>query len=619
MGSRDATVQIRASKKKLRGDLAGSKKLFMGTFRDIGRGAKNAVGALGVFGAMNGGFALGKEVLDFENTLTRVAIQAGDVGKLDSLRASAKGIGKEFGLSQLAVAKGQKSLVDLQGVAGVSTAKLRILAQTSLATGVEMEDLTGTIFALQNAFGLADAKDLEGALSGAIAVGKAGSVPLEEMNLLLQQMAKEFARFSGTGRKSAVELAATFQLLREGFGSGAEAKTGLKAFLVAVDKNDKKFRRFGITVSKTGKDGVRRMLPMTKILDQMIKKNIVNRKGFAKLIGSAEGRQAARILVEQRKKLDELTDSGLKSNAVQKDAAAFLASNAGKQQKALAAAKQALVDLATPERIEKFTDALGKMADIIAFAADNVEVLLAATVAWKAAGLAAGAFKAARAFTLLGDNAGAAQKALSGFRGETTAGTLGRFAAGAAALAGGFALGAGAQKLAKETGVSGGIAEAFGLGGLKRRAIRQKQEKQEQRNIESQSVSTLVEADAISSEGVVNQALVRSLRKAQAQGQELSPLQQAAETALGGKTGLATTDLGTFSQFADPSRFAPETSEMTAELARLNENLAKSIAETQRQNEINEKLAEKDVVLKVDGREIARAGKNSDVGKRSPR
>ncbi len=80
---------IRADNRRLRGDLNKSRKMFGKTFTKIGKGIRGKLsGALGGLGGLAAGLgvaAIAKDVLDFEETLTRLGIQAGTSASDDSI------------------------------------------------------------------------------------------------------------------------------------------------------------------------------------------------------------------------------------------------------------------------------------------------------------------------------------------------------------------------------------------------------------------------------------------------------------------------------------------------------------------------------------------------------
>lgn len=464
MPKRAADIEIRARNRKLRRDLRQSEKTIFGFGQRAGKGLKSSfrasIGNLAALGSAGGLAAVGKEALDFERSFTRLGIQAGEGFDAKSFRSSFDSISKSMGVSRTQVLGMANAIVNLEGAAGLSTDKVEVLTKASLATGAAMDEMAGIAFALRNAFGIEETKEMEQALSAVIEAGKRGSVPLAEMNRVLQQQAQAFSRISATGPQGAAEFAAAVQVARKGFGSAAEVGTGIKAFISQLDTAERKLRGYGITVKKTGKDGRRTLRPMGDILDEIAKSRLFKKDLLADVFGSVEAREFVKTMIANREEFDKIVRVAGKSNAVSEDSAKFLESTAGRMDKTVVRLKAVFAEAFTPERLETVVGIAEILADTVAFVADNVRVLVAAWASFKALQIAVSLGKAATAASQL---ASAATGAADGLAATGAAGKGARLVAMAANVArvGGALTAAGAAGFALGTALD----EALDLSG----------------------------------------------------------------------------------------------------------------------------------------------------------
>lgn len=584
--------------------------------RKLRAGFTAATGGLLAFGTFEGLASLGREALTLDKTLTRIGIQAGGAVNLDKLRAGAARLGKDLGVGRGAMVEVVNEIVNLEGAAGVSVAKMELLGRASVATGANLKDLAGLSFGLNNAFQFDNMAEAEKALSGVIEAGKAGSVPLGKLNVVMQQQAKNFARFGASGAEGAIQLAAFFQVARRGFGSEGEAGTGMKSFFDQIEQNEGKIKGLGAVLRKSGKVGKGEFLDILDIFDELERVGATKHKFFTQAFTSSEARQFLRTVEGERKTrkvdgkkllgLDDIIAAGKKSNAVQEDSAKFLESRAGRMEKSLTRVKEAFLDLATPENLESFAQAASKVATAIEFIADSIPAMVAGFAAFKALGMArhfgAVAASAAAAAADIVDpterlaaqgkagKAGRAQKALGGLG----AGLVGF---GVGQVIGGAVVGARQEEFARQKA----------------------QQEAALTETERASAATLalVEAGLVSEEGTLDPAFARQLRVKQLRGQELSPLEQAGETALAGFEEVRTASSGIASQLGFVRRGGPtrralvstEEGVFTATMQAQQDALMQILEELKRRP---------DTVVEVDGEAIIRATENSQNKKRAP-
>ena len=393
MALAEATALIRASNKKLRGDLRKSRKMFDRSFKktgkDIRRSLKGALAPLGVAVGVAGVAAIGREVLTFEQTLADLEIQAELSGdKMAELRGTIDDLSSANAQSRASLAAAALALVNLQGAGGASAEKLKVLSDAALATSTPVEELAGLIFSLENAFGLADPTDLRLGLDAIITAGKKGAIPLNEMNQILQSSGVTFARFSATGVDGAADLAAALQILRRGFGQASEAGTGLESLLALLETREVELGKAGIKV----RDQAGNLRPLLDIVDEISKTGIIDDpEKFNKAFGKRkEARKALILLSETTDEVRDLSAAAKGSDAIMSDVAKRRETDAFKITKAFNDMKEAIARSFTPERIESFARGMTQLARILEFMIDNAEIFIGLWAAFKISGLVSG-------------------------------------------------------------------------------------------------------------------------------------------------------------------------------------------------------------------------------------
>ena len=379
-----AKAVVRADNRKLRGDLAKSRSMFGRTFSKIGKGVKGslkmALSPLGVGAGALGIAAIGQEVLSFEESLTRIAIQANMSGKAtDKMRQEMLALGKETGLSRQEVAATATSLINLTGDIDFTLSSMRVLADANAATGASMEDLAGLAFSLKESFGLVEPEELAQGLSAIITAGKEGAIPLGEMSVILQQLSASFKDVGGLGKGGAADLAAALQVLRPAFGTAAEAGTGLQSMMTALKKKSVDLAKNGIQVfEKDAATGEKTFRGLRSILDDLAASPLAKDPALlVKTLGRVEAEKAVKAWTEGRDRFEELAESARRSSAVQEDADRYRSSSAGKLKKSLNDAKETVADTFTPNRIKMFANAMEDLAKVLGFMVDNAAAFAA--------------------------------------------------------------------------------------------------------------------------------------------------------------------------------------------------------------------------------------------------
>ena len=429
-GERNANINVRLRDKKLRSDRRRVERQLKETGKSAGKklggGFRTALGSIATFGTVGGLASIGKEALDFERSFTRLDIQAGKGFDASAFRSSIDDISMSMGVGKTQVLGMATAIVNLEGAAGLTTEKLDVLTRASVATGSSMEDMAGIGFALRNAFDIKEADELEASLSRLINIGKQGSVPLNELNAVLQQQATTFAKVSAAGAEGAAQFAALVQVGRKGAGSASEVGTQIKALIDNLATAAPKLKAFGVNVQTVGKDGVKNFKPIGTILDDIGKSRLMKDETLlARVFGSSEARKLLQTVKANRAEFDGLIESSRGALDVQQDSDKFLQSSAGRVDKALIKIKASFQEAFTVDRIEQVVEVAEILADVIGFATEHVWGLVAA---W-------GAFQALKVASLLSTAAGAASALASSSAGA--AGGIG--SAGKAADAANFA------------------------------------------------------------------------------------------------------------------------------------------------------------------------------------
>lgn len=445
-----ATALIRGDTTRLNRDLSKARGMFARTFRGIRnnvRGAlSSALAPLGLIGGAAGFAAIGRDVLQFEDQLNRIGIQANMAPEaIEAMRASMLNLSKTSGIARGDIVGAGTALINLTGDIEFTKRNLDVLARANLATGATMQDLAGLSFALGNAFGLADPAEVEKGLSAITEAGKRGAIPLAQMSVILQQVAASFEGVTAGGVEGAAELAAALQVARRGFGTAEQAGTGLQAMMTAFAKKAGKLEKAGIRVfDKDPATGEKRFRNIGKILDDFQNSKLLKDPTLmAKALGRVEAVKTIQVLTKFRGAFDELAEGAKGSNAIQEDALKRTQSTAFKIQKAVNDLKERLADVFTPARIQKFADALEKMVELVEKLIDNWKIVALTIGAIKLGGLVGSFSSLATMSATAAGNAGR----LSGTVGRTTgkvgklAGKIGVLGQAVEALAIGFAVG----------------------------------------------------------------------------------------------------------------------------------------------------------------------------------
>ena len=419
--TRPAEIALSASDKRLRRDLARSKRHVQQFARDVGGsmsgGFKSAFGQIGALGTIGGLAAVGSQVLDVNRTLTRLGIQAGvSQSSITALHKRMLDLSDATGVSTAELAAGASEIVTLTGDYKFATDKLALFATVSNATGAAMRDVAGTAAALKQNLSI-DSNDLEEAFNIMLVQGKAGSVELSDLASLLAGIAPQFASLNSEmnqGPKALAELGAALQVAKQGFGTSAEAVTGLQALFKALTSKAAKFK--GVQIfQKDPKTGVKRMRAFSDIIRDISESRLAkDPTKLAKAFGSVEALRTFTQLSEKYGEFQTLQRNAMGKNALREDDVRYSESAAGRIEVAWERMQNAVAREFTADRVELLASAAIKLAEAVGFVVDNAGNLALALGAIKVAQFSATLLQLSGSMGVVGAASAGTATALTG-------------------------------------------------------------------------------------------------------------------------------------------------------------------------------------------------------------
>ena len=379
---RPARIRLEAPSGKLEADLRAAqaklRKFENATKRGRGRGSKSTgaqllsaarvgTGALEKAGSsLFDAFAGGVEgAVDLERGLTRFQI-AGNISAqaMFEMRNSLIAVASATGITRSELLAGAASYLAITGDADGARNSVALFAKVANASGASMADVANTAASLRENLKI-DPKDFEGAFSALIVQGKAGAIELRDLSQELSGVAPQFAQFAkGSGLAGLATMGAALQAGRKGFASASEAATGLRALIVAINRNAARFKSGGVRVfDRDARTGKKTLRGFREIIDDIAKSRLAKDPTLlTKAFGSDEAKRFYDQLVLNRDLLDELERKSADGGAVSTDALAYQQSAAGKLEQAMEKLKISIASAFTPERIQDFAAALQSIA-----------------------------------------------------------------------------------------------------------------------------------------------------------------------------------------------------------------------------------------------------------------
>lgn len=361
---RNARVEVTASTSKFDAGLRDARKKL----RSFGGDVRGAFGKVsGVAGKIAGGLGAGLgmaipggvadivgDVLAAEKALTRFQI-AGDrtPAQMEEFRASLSRVAGATGVARQELIDGAAAYVALTGDADGAAGSMEMFAKVANATGASVSDIAATAASMRDNMKI-DPKDFEAAFSALHVQGKAGAVELRELAQVMSGVAPQFSKFDGGGGAAGLaELGATLQVLRKDFGTTSEAATGARALFGALVRGSAKLKKVGVEVFNP--DGTKRNF--TAIIDDILKADL-GEPMLQKILGSDEALRSIGALRTHRGLLTEITAASKDQGAIERDAATFRQSSAGRLAASMEQLKASVADVFTPERIQAFAGAI---------------------------------------------------------------------------------------------------------------------------------------------------------------------------------------------------------------------------------------------------------------------
>lgn len=348
------------------------------------RRGKSASGAIaGFVGGMTSSFTSGamsfvadsaRDVMDVERSLTRLQIAAGRTpAEMEGFRAKMSEVSQATGIARGELVAGAAAYTALTGDAAGAETAMGMFAKVANASGASMADIAKTAAAMKDNLGI-EPKDFQAGFDVLITQGKAGAIELNELATLLAGLAPSFAQFKGGGgAKGLADLGAAFQVARKGFGSAAEAATGVRALMVSINRNAKKFQDAGVKIfQKNPRTGKKELRGFNDILTSIDKKQFDSTKLF-ELFGSDEAKRAYDQQIANRDLARQLSTESQGSNAVEKDHQKWMESSAGRMQTAWNSLRESIANALTPERIEAFAKVMERVVGLAGDAAKIFE------------------------------------------------------------------------------------------------------------------------------------------------------------------------------------------------------------------------------------------------------
>lgn len=394
-----ADIEIGAKTTRLAAGLRAARSMVSGFASTAARGIGSAFSAvnsklkLGDTGKAAAGHLLGgigergldslidgaTAVRDFERNLKRYEITtSGSAASTAAMRSQIAALSKETGIAREEILAGASTYVALTGDAKGASDAMAAFARISQASGASVADVANATAALRTSMGL-EAKDIEAVFSGLIVQGKAGAVEIKDMAGELATLAPQFANFrGGKGVEGIREMGAAFQVIRTGAGSASEAATQFQALMGSLADSETLRKLQAIKIRVYDPDGS--MRSASEIFEDIAKnQKLADPRIIGAIFGRKEAQQAVRSLRNHIDLYRELKVAAQDTGAVQRDLDSYLASDAGRLDKAFNDMKVTIAEAFTPERITAFTNAvqalaekLGPVVDFIGKAADKL-------------------------------------------------------------------------------------------------------------------------------------------------------------------------------------------------------------------------------------------------------
>lgn len=302
-----------------------------------------------------------KSAFTFQDKLVRLQINANATPEaMQAFSQSVTAASQETGKNKEEIIDAAASYVAFTGDMDTAAKSIKTWTQVAQATNSTVADVSSAAASLHVNMGVASGDMLE-VLGSLASQGKKGAIEMKDLAGQLNNIAPLWASFGGDDSVTkAKKLGAALQIAKRGFGGEAsETVTGLQGMLVAFEKHADKFAEFGVHVTKTGKGGKKEMRDVFDIVQQISKSKLANDPtALMKVFGRIEGFRGSAELSKAFSELKDFSQIDDGAKMIQQDLDTYMASAAGRTQKAFNDLKNTIAETFTPERIKEFASAV---------------------------------------------------------------------------------------------------------------------------------------------------------------------------------------------------------------------------------------------------------------------
>lgn len=382
------TPELRRATKKFERFGARVRGRLTNTFKGIGR----SLATLGGFAGAAGLAAVGKEVIALDKRMVRFGLNTRKAGEpvtkiVAGLRGELKKLSNQTGLDQGDLMGGVESFLSKTGDAKGAVKNAELFAKVVQVTGASMEDTAGAAAALAKTMGF-DETNFEKAFDIMIVGGRAGAIEIRELAAEVGKVAPQFEQFGVRGAKGLAIMNGALQTLAPSFGfSASETATGFRSLMTALAKNAKKIQKAsGVKIFTVNDKGEKQFRAIRDIVAELGESKLAkDPTALTKALGRAEAVRAFQVLNKNLEGWTGLADTMLENTTLAKDWGEVQKSAGVKGAKAMQRLKNKMMDVFTPERIDKLVAAFEKFVDLMTWVIDNIGLVAGGFVAIKAA------------------------------------------------------------------------------------------------------------------------------------------------------------------------------------------------------------------------------------------
>lgn len=311
--------------------------------------------------------AAGKQIVDFDSKLARLAIQGNITAEeqiklreeiIKTANATGQGWNRMLGSSD--------AIVQRLGDMGLARDLMKDLGIAATATGAPMEDLGALAANLYQKIGISK-DEMFSALNSLTAQGKMGAFTLEHMAAQGERLFAAASRFDIKGLDRFKKFGALVQISQMGTGSPEQATTAIEGMLSDIISKYKQIRKFtGVDIFT---DSSRKNL---KDMDLIIKGIITGAGGDKTIMQKIFGRESVRgisMLVDSYNKtggfalFDDIASADAKQGAILMADFARYSKEAAPQLQRVANLGRKFADQALSPSIKRFADAFSNISD----------------------------------------------------------------------------------------------------------------------------------------------------------------------------------------------------------------------------------------------------------------